>query len=377
MAERRVLVNALNALKNFVKSEEDITFALYRISCASMPAANQPAVSNPRAFHFTLDVLIPLIKTGEDSDLAAKCISEMYKSFSSDIPQESDASQHVTTSHPSAKAELATPVESKEHQVSSATAAPSASAHKTTSPPSAEAASINSVAVHPSSTTPALPKDTQSQQSAASLAVPQSSSGASAQPQQPLYQADQLPDNPYVLIALWSPAVGARLPYEMAQLVGPYQDSSCAVLVLLIEHGGLNHSPALNKCHYGIPLVERNDYHDSCRTTRSMVVQRDYSNDTNGCPINIPYVTCHQYYDLYNSMIHIKQGKVVAVFRKLLAELKIAIEYRSAVHTWYEALPATDARVAFNPRHLNFLRVFTTLENHIERALETRVLKRI
>lgn len=178
-------------------------------------------------------------------------------------------------------------------------------------------------------------------------------------------------------MATWNLTCGERLPHEMAQLVGPYQDSSCNVLVLLIKHGGLNHSPSLDRSRNGVPLVEELDYYDYSRNTRSMVVQREITRDQNGCSINIPYVTCHQYFHLYNSILHIRPRNLRGILHELLAELKTSIANRAAVQRWYESLPADDERVAYNPRHSNFLTVLKSLEHFIAIALETNRLQRI
>jgi hypothetical protein len=102
-----------------------------------------------------------------------------------------------------------------------------------------------------------------------------------------------------------------------------------------------------------------------------MVVQREISRDQNGWTINVPRVACHQYFDLYNSMNHIRPRNIRAILHELLAELQIAIENRAAVNGWYETLPETDERVARSPRHVHFLRVLTSLRHFIQLSLNT------
>jgi hypothetical protein len=118
-------------------------------------------------------------------------------------------------------------------------------------------------------------------------------------------------------------------------------------------------------------LAEKLFYLDFSRNERKMLVQRDKFKDHNGYTVDIPHVTCNQYLDLYNSMMHHNPSDLDATCRKILAELEIAIINRAAVYKWYESLPPTDGRVAFNPRHLAFLQMFEKLESAINRYLHT------
>jgi hypothetical protein len=315
MAENRALGDTVEALTAFIKNTEQAAFALRCIARPSVPIADQSRALNSRAFEFTLGALMLLIKKEEDADLAAERITEKLKSFAADsvAAHESDTRQHATSSSSSS---------------------------------SASASSFTQFNTSPSST--------------------------EVQPTPPA--KDQPTSSPHILIATWNLNCGARLPWEIAQLVGPYQDSSCIVLIILIKHGGLNHSPGLDKCRGGVPLVRNLDYYDYFGNERSMIIQREISRDQNGCTINIPHVACHQYYDLYNSMVHIRPRNLRAILHELRAELQTAIVYRAAVHAWYEALPANDERVAYNPRHSAFLEVFKDLEHLIEVALETNRL---
>lgn len=106
-------------------------------------------------------------------------------------------------------------------------------------------------------------------------------------------------------------------------------------------------------------------------------MQRDIFDDHNGREIDIPRVSCNQYLDLYNSMIHRKARDLDATCRKILAELELAIVNRAAVYKWYESLPVTDDRVAYKPRHLAFLQMFEKLEDAINRYLHTGKAQRI
>lgn len=510
MAESRAFIHALSAVVGFIKDAEQATFALYRISCPSMPEADRSPTSKLRAFDIALNVLLPRIKSEADVNLAAQRISEKLESLtaSSETSQESDSSQQatssssspssaqVTTSSASAQAEPTSPAE-PEGQASSTTSAladdtqsrqPPASASSNvslltsevkptisvkseapqkssanpaaeisqpqqsstpspsaTSPRSVEAeqtASINSVVPNPSSTAPttestpqserasasaqssilplsvravspapspvhsvvikpsaapALPNIVQCQQPPAPATTSQPSPApanghptppTSVQPKQPLapatapqpssaqpsryrYSADQLTASPYALQPTHSPALGASLIPELAVRVGIYQGSTCVVVSELIKHGGSKHEPPLEMNHR-VPKTKKLFYLDYFRNERSMDVQRDVFKDHNGWGIDIPRVTCNQHLDLYNSMIYSNPDDLEDICRKILFELEIAIVNRAAVYKWYESLPPTDGRVAYNPRHLAFLQMFEKLESAINRYLHTR-----
>jgi hypothetical protein len=167
----------------------------------------------------------------------------------------------------------------------------------------------------------------------------------------------------------YEPDDGDHLPPEIAKSVGNYQPPSYVVLLELANHGGYNHEPKGSK--NGVPSFKTLNYLDYLQNERSMTVQRDIFNDYNGWEIDIPRVSCNQYLDLYNSMIHRKPSDLDATCRKILAELEVAIVNRAAVYKWYESLPPTDDRVAYNPRHLAFLQMFEKLEDAINRYLHT------
>ena len=334
-------------------------------------------------------------------------------------PQKPSASAQDITSPPSAKTKstaLSSPavIFSPSSMISalgntSKSQRPSASASNAISPPSIKAESpapAQSEPVNPSSTTPkavnapsttpAHSKTTQTQQTPASTASPQlppaqpngplnapgpaqsqqplapatSPQPSSAQPSQPRYSAKQLTPSPYSLQPTYSPAHGAPLTYELAVRVGTYQGSTCVVTSKLIEHGGRNHNPPL-EAGRRVPLAQRLNYLDYFRNQCSMVVQRDEFEDHNGWEIDIPRVSCNQYLDLYNSMLHHKPDNLEDICRNLLIELEIAIVNRAEVYKWYESLPPTDARVAFNPRHLAFLQMLEKLESAINHYLHT------
>ena len=315
----------LDSLCQVVSTKEHATFAFRRVSSFFKPTEGQHTASDFRALEAALNGLMALIQNENDANLALERISNMIVSFAANpvTSQESDSSQQATSSSPSS---------------SSSSAASS------------------------------LPQSAHTQQAAAPTTVLQPSS---AQP------SEQPTTSPHVLIATWNLTCGERLPYEMAQLVGPYQDSSCAVLSLLIKHGGYNHSPGLDRSRNGIPLVQELNYYDYSGNARSMVVQREITRDQNGCSINIPYVTCHQYFHLYNSMLHIRPNNIRGILNELLAELQPAIVNRAAVQKWYECLPADDERVACNPRHSNFLTVLRSLEHFIAIAFKRNRLQLI
>ena len=323
------LGNMLDSLSSVISTQKDATFAFRRVSSFFKPAEGQHTASDCRALEAALNSLMALIENENDANLALERISDMIVSSAANpvTSQESGSSQQATYSSSS----------------------------------SSSSSSTSSAAL-------SLPRAAHTQQAAAPTIALQPS------PAQP---PDQPTASPHVLIATWNLTCGERLPHEMAQLVGPYQDSSCAVLSLLIKHGGYNHSPGLDKSRNGIPLVREMNYYDYSGNARSMVVQREITRDQNGCSINIPYVTCHQYFHLYNSMLHIRPCNIRAILRELLAQLQPAIANRAAVQKWYESLPVDDERVACNPRHSNFLTVLRSLEHFIAIAFESNRLQRI
>jgi hypothetical protein len=488
MSERPAFTYALAAVVGFIKDEEDVAFALYRIAYRSEPITDPSPASKPRAFNISLKTLLSQIKSDADADLAALRISEKLEtlptssvtsqqsgssqqaisssppssspsspSFSaevntsvlpakaeppapveSDVPEpsstdsavsttahseQSSASTEDTTPPPSTEATLAAPIESEVSQPSTTTAPdadiprsqkPSASAQDTISPPSAEtksaALSAPGVTFSPSfmisalgdttksqrpsasasnATTPpsieaespapaqsdpvtssstilGLHNTTQPQQTSASAANPQP---PPAQPKKPLCSADQLGSQPYGLDPTYTPTDGASLPPEIAESVGRYQPPSYVVLAKLAEHGGTNYQPPGSE--NGVPLFTRLNYLDYWQNERSMVVQRDKFKDHNGMSIDIPRVSCNQYLDLYNSMIHRNPSNLRTICREILDELEVAIVNRTAVYKWYESLPPADGRVAYNPRHLAFLQMLERLERAINYYLHT------
>lgn len=276
----------------------------------------------------------------------------------------------------------------------------SASAPNTTSPPPTEAKSpapAQSEVIPPSSTTtPTLPKTTQTQQIPASTTSPQPppadpngplKTPGVDKPQQPVapttapqpsstpssrprYSADQLTPSPYSLQPTYKSAHDERVPPEVAKYVGKYQGPSYEVLLLLAQHGGRNFRPSGSED--GVPKFEKLDYYDYFQNERLMTVQRDKFKDHNGWQINIPRVTCNQYLDLYNSMIHRNPSDLDTICSAILSRLEIAIVYRAEVYKWYESLPPTDDRVEYNPRHLAFLQMFERLESAINRYLHSK-----
>ncbi|KAM0711278.1 hypothetical protein Q7P35_002018 [Cladosporium inversicolor] len=325
-----------------------------------------------------------------------------------DVPQQSLASAQDTTSPLSAETKSTAPfapvlvfnpssTRSALEDISKSRL-PSASAPDTPTPLSTEAESpapAQPEAVKSSSTAPSLSSTTKTQQTPASAASPRpppaqpngpltapnavqhqqplapatAPQPSSAQPSRPHYSAEQLTSNPYGLEPTYKPVRDERVPPEIAKYVGNYQGPSCDVLLLLAQHGGRNYNPPGSED--GVPLFKKLDYYDYFQNERSMDVERDTFKDHIGWSINIPRITCNQYLDLYNSMIHRNPDNLSTICRQIFDKLEIAIVNRAAVYKWYESLPPSYERVKYNTRHLAFLQMFEKLESAINRYLHT------
>jgi hypothetical protein len=428
MVKRRELEATLVALEALIKDAKDARIAYNRISTSFTSIKDNSAASRHRAFDHFLEGLMVQIENDEDAAISAsQRILGVLKSRRSNsaTPQESDVSQHTTspslasfsastsTSPQSTEAKSTASIKSEVPKPSAATpdlsnvslpqsrAITKVEASKANSTPPAisnitpqqPSACTGSEVSKPSSATPALSNITPQQAFAAAKSkAPKPSSATPAlpniapqqpsaslttsrispiKPKGPVHSADQITSSPYMLKSTHNPSRGDPLPYEIARYIGPYSDSTCIVITLLIKHGGLKHNPAFEKTHNGVPLVENLEYRDYGGITRSIVVQREISKDHNGRGINMPRVSCSQYLDLYNSMLYLNSSDTRTIFRKLLDDLEIAIVNRAAVHAWYAALPPTDERVAHNPKHLAFLQMLEKLEHAINRFLLT------
>jgi hypothetical protein len=399
MAEPSPLDTILGVLQVQIKTKDDARFALEHVSTFFIPTTNHSAASSRHVLDHVLGALMSQISNEIDAAFALRRISNLHASIVANLAkaQESGASQNAKSSSSSASFALdAISSQSAKTEASAFAKSEAPKLSSTVPAPSNITArqaptSVNSEAPKPLSATPALSKTTlQRPPTSTKSGAPKLSSDTPAlpnitpqqppaplvtsrvlpeKPKGPTCSAEQLPTSPYVLTSMYTPARGDRLSYELAKCVGPYQDSSSVVLSKLIKHGGRNHHP--KGYRRGAPLAQRLDYYDYSQRLRSMAVQRDVFDDHNGWRINIPYVSCNQYLDLYNSMVHRNPGNMHTICREILDELEIAISNRADVYKWYESLPATDDRVPYNPRHLAFLQMFEKLEHAINRFLLT------
>ncbi|GAB7333141.1 hypothetical protein MBLNU13_g04806t1 [Cladosporium sp. NU13] len=397
---RRAFDISLNILLPLIKTEADVTLAAQRISeklesLTASSVASQESDSSQQATTSTSSSSESSSKSSPspvEAEPTSSVTSESPVSSSAapalpDIsrPQQSSASALDATTPPSTERESNGPIESEEPRLSSAAPVavdqqPPASGQSTSSSHSTEAESLAAVqsmapSVHIATTQasaaqpngpPTTSNTTQPQQPLALALTPQPSS---ARPKRPNYSADQVTSSPYGLIPTRAPDDGDRLPPEIAKSVGIFQSPSYVVLLLIVQNGGYNHEPSGSKD--GVPLFQELVYLDYFQNERTMVVQHDRFKDHNRWDIDIPRVSCSQYLDLYNSMIHRKPSDLSTICRKILGELETAIENRAAFYKWYQSLPPSDERVAYNPRHLAFLQMFEKLEHAIHRYLLT------
>ena len=407
----------LELLRDLIKNKDDANLAMSCIakklrSLAAGSATSQKSDSSQHAPSSSSPPFSTHVATSSlpaEAQPTATIESEVPESPSTDSTvsnvAQSQQSSVLTdaTSPPPSEAESNAPIESKVSRQSSHIAAPvdqkpSASSQRTSSPPSKEVESpapVQSVVVNFSSTAAAHPGTIKHRQHPAPIVAPQPSTtqpngapiildttqsqqpfapatapkSSSTRPKRPLYTANQLTPRPYRLIPTYDPDDGEYLPPEIAKSVGNYHTSSYVVLLKLFQHGGFNYDPPGSKD--GVPSFQELSYLDYFQNARSMTVQRDVFKDHNGWEIDIPRVSCEQYLDLYNSMIHRKPIDLSTICRRILVELETAIENRAAVYKWYESLPPTDYRIAYNLRHLAFLQMFEKLESAVNRYLLT------
>ncbi|KAM0713844.1 hypothetical protein Q7P37_010806 [Cladosporium fusiforme] len=134
--------------------------------------------------------------------------------------------------------------------------------------------------------------------------------------------------------SLYQPALGdAKMPPELAELVGDYQAAGYKLLDWLIKGAGFSGGVVQGQIK-SLSVHKRDD----------VIIKYIPSNEKNGVRTTIPYITTHS----YRLIASRTKCKVPA---DVLHALEEDIFGRIAVHKWHKDLPEGDRRIEDNDKH--------------------------